>query len=189
MYRDDNFKQKESVGQAFYHSCLGKLVILLIVIVILLLIAIVAKPSKTTMIAETTDGILECIENNDSIKGDKIDDYMSNIAHVFTTADTTQINPDLMAGLRKYNRMEIHDHTFLRTAYIHNNVHPEGKCVGLGVFGTVIPTLSYKDFLMYVGKMRGNYNERIIQDNYSEEPYIGENPNVKEYHYEGDLTQ
>ena len=67
MYRDDNFKQKESVGQAFYHSCLGKLVILAIVIVILLILAIITKPSKVTMIAETTDGILECIENNDSI--------------------------------------------------------------------------------------------------------------------------
>ena len=55
MYQDDNFKQKESVGQAFYHSCLGKLVILAIVIVILLLIAIIAKPSKNTMIADTTD--------------------------------------------------------------------------------------------------------------------------------------
>ena len=64
MYRDDNFKQKESVGQAFYNSCLGKLVILAIVIVILLVIAIIAKPSKTTMIAETTDGILECIEKS-----------------------------------------------------------------------------------------------------------------------------
>ena len=45
MYRSDNFKQKESVGQAFYHSCLGKIIILAVVIIILLLVAILTKPS------------------------------------------------------------------------------------------------------------------------------------------------
>ena len=185
MYRDDNFKQKESVGQAFYHSCLGKLVILAIVIVILLLIAIIAKPSKNTMIADTTDGILECIENNDSIKGDKIDDYMSNFAHVFTTADTTQINPDLMAGLRKYNRMEIHDHTFFRTAYIHNNVHPEGVRVAWGAYGLVLPTVTYSDLLLYIGKMHGDFNKAILRNGVLDDHDLGVNPPVKEFHYKG----
>ena len=185
MYRDDNFKQKESVGQAFYHSCLGKLVILAIVIIILLLIAIFTKPSKTTMIAETTDGILECIENNDSIKGDKIDDYMSNFAHVFTTADTTQINPDLMAGLRKYNRMEIHDHTFFRTAYIHNNVHPEGVRVAWGAYGLVLPTVTYSDLLLYIGKMHGDFNKAILRNGVLDDHDLGVNPPVKEFHYKG----
>ena len=185
MYRDDNFKQKESVGQAFYHSCLGKLVILAIVIVILLILAIITKPSKETMIAETTDGILECIENNDSIKGDKIDDYMSNFAHIFTTADTTQINPDLMAGLRKYNRMEIHDHTFFRTAYIHNNVHPEGVRVAWGAYGLVLPTVTYSDLLLYIGKMHGDFNKAILRNGVLDDHDLGVNPPVKEFHYKG----
>jgi hypothetical protein len=189
MYRDDNFKQKESVGQAFYHSCLGKLVILAIVIVILLLIAIIAKPSKNTMIADTTDGILECIENNDSIKGDKIDDYMSNFAHVFTTADTTQINPDLMAGLRKYNRMEIHDHTFFRTAYILNNIYPQGVRVGIGMFGIVYPTVLYKDLLLNVGPMQKNYKDGIIRSTVVKPADLGTNPAVKPFHYQGDPDQ
>jgi len=185
MYRDDNFKQKESVGQAFYHSCLGKLVILAIVIVILLILAIITKPSKETMIAETTDGILECIENNDSIKGDKIDDYMSNFAHIFTTADTTQINPDLMAGLKKYNRMEIHDHTFLRTAYIHNNVHPQGVRVAWGAYGLVLPTVTYSDLLLYIGKMHGDFNKAILRNGVLDDHDLGVNPPVKEFHYKG----
>ena len=188
MYRDDNFKQKESVGQAFYHSCLGKLVILAIVIVILLLIAIIAKPSKNTMIADTTDGILECIENNDSIKGDKIDDYMSNFAHVFTTADTTQINPDLMAGLRKYNRMEIHDHTFFRTAYIINNIYPQGTRVGIGMYGVVYPTVLYKDLLLNVGPMQKKYKDGVIRTG-AVPTDLGVNPPVKAYHYQGDPDQ
>ena len=100
MYRSDNFKQKETISHAFYHSCLGKIIILGVIIILLLLLAMLTKPSKKTMIAETTDGILECIEDNDSIKGDKIDDYMANFAHVFTVADTTEINKDLMEGLK-----------------------------------------------------------------------------------------
>lgn len=186
MYRDDNFKNKETVSQAFYHSCLGKLVIFAAIIVILLVIAIFTKPSKKTMIAETTDGILECIENNDSIKGDRIDDYIANFGHVFTTADTTQINPDLLDGLKKYNRMEIYDHTFFRTAYIHNNVHPEGSRVAWGFFGLVFPTVTYSDLLLYIGKMHGDFNKAILRNGALDNHDLGSNPAVKEFHYKGD---
>ena len=50
MYRSDNFKQKETMSHAFYHSCLGKIVILAIIVAILLLLAMLTKPSKKTMI-------------------------------------------------------------------------------------------------------------------------------------------
>ncbi len=186
MYRSDNFKQKETMSHAFYHSCLGKIVILAIIVAILLLLAMLTKPSKKTMIAETTDGILECIENNDSIKGDKIDDYMTNFAHVFTTADTTEINKDLMAGLKKYNRMEIHNHTFYRTAYIHNNVHPEGVRVAVGAYGLVFPTVTYSDLLLYIGKMHGDFNKAIIRNKAFDNHDLGRNPEIREYHYKGD---
>lgn len=185
MYRSDNFKKKESMSQAFYHSCLGKIVILAIAIVILLIIAALTKPTKKTMIAETTDGILECIADNDSIKGDVIDDYMANIAHVFTAADTTEINKDLMEGLKKYNRMEIHDHTFLRTAYIHNNVHPEGVRVAWGAYGLVFPTVTYSDLLLYIGKMHGDFNKAILRNGALDNHDLGRNPAVKEFHYKG----
>lgn len=186
MYRDDNFKQQETMSHAFTHSCLGRLIIFGGIIVILLTLAIFAKPSKKTMAAEATDGILECIENNDSIKGDKIDDYITNLAHVFTKADTTQINSDLMAGLKKYNRMEIHNHMFYRTAYIHNNVHPEGVRVAIGAYGLVLPTVAYDDLLLYVGKMHGGYNKAVIKSGVLDDHDMGVTPNVKEFHYKGD---
>lgn len=186
MYRSDNFKQKESVGQAFYHSCLGKFLILAGIILILLILAVLTKPSKKTMVSEATDGILECIENNDSIKGDKIDDYATNFGHVFTKADTTKINKDLLLGLKKYNRMEIHNHVFYRTAYIHNNVHPEGVRVALGAFGLVLPTVTYGDLLLYVGKMHGGYNKAIYKATGGANFDMGKTPGVKEYHYKGD---
>lgn len=186
MYRSDNFKKKETMSQAFYHSCLGKIIILTVFTIVLLLVAMITKPSKKTMIAETTDGILECIENNDSIKGDKIDDYMANLAHVFTTADTTKINKDLLAGLKKYNRMDIHTHTFFRTAYIHNNLHPQGVRVAWGAFGLVFPTVTYSDLLLYIGKMHGDFNKANIRRGNIDNFDLGKNPYIKEFHYKGD---
>lgn len=186
MYRSDNFKQKETVGQAFYHSCLGKLIILAGIILILLILAIITKPSKESMASETADGLLECIEDNDSIKGDRIDDYISNFGHIFTKADTTKINKDLMEGLKKFNRLEIHNHTFFRTAYIHNNVHPEGVRVAWGAFGMVIPTVTYSDLLLYVGKMHGGYNKAIMKSGGIPDRDMGTTPNIGIFHYKGD---
>ncbi len=184
MYRADNFKQKESMGQAFYNSCLGQIVILVGIIIVLLIAAFFTVPSKKTMLIEATDDILECIESNDSIKGDMIDDYMGNIAHVFTKADTTKINKDLFEGLKKYNRIEIHDHTFFRTAYIHNNVHPEGVRVAWGAYGLVFPTVTYGDLLLYVGTMHGGYNKAIIKTTVPDQD-MG-TININEFHYKGD---
>lgn len=186
MYRSDNFKQKETMGHAFANSCLGRIVIFLCIIVVLLIVAIFTKPSKKVMAAETTDGILECIENNDSIKGDKIDDYITNFAHVFTKADTSQINKDLIEGLKKYNRMEIHDHTFYRSAYLHNNVHPEGVRVAIGAYGLVLPTVTYSDLLLYIGKMHGEFNKAILRNGVGSDHDMGSSPNIKEFHYKGD---
>ena len=68
-----------------------------------------------------------------------------------------------MEGLKKYNRMEIHNHTFFRTAYIHNNVHPEGVRVAIGAYGLVFPTVTYADLLLYIGKMHGDFNKAILE--------------------------
>ena len=190
MYQSDrgNYRTKDSVSQEFFHSCLGRIIIVAGVCCVLLIVAMFTVPDEETMMVETIDNVCQCIQSNDSIKEDKVDNWVSNVGYTFTHVDSTFNDADLEL-FYKYNRIEQHRHAFYATTYVLNNIHPEGKCVGLGMFGIVIPTLSYKDFLMYVGKMRGNYNERIIQENFYEEPYTGENPNVKEYHYEGDLTQ
>lgn len=186
MYRSDNFRQKETIGHAFTHSCVGRILIVIAIIIVLLIIAAITKPSKKTMIRYTTDGILECIENNDSIRGDQIDDYITNIGHVFTHADTSKINRELLEGLSKYNRMDIHNHAFFRTAYIHNNMHPEGVRVAWGAFGIVLPTVTYGDLLLYVGKMHGGYNQKVIKSGGADDFDMGVTPNVQPYHYKGD---
>ena len=81
--------------------------------------------------------------------------------------------------------MEIHDHTFLRTAYIHNNVHPEGVRVAWGAYGLVLPTVTYSDLLLYIGKMHGDFNKAILRNGVLDDHDLGVNPPVKEFHYKG----
>ena len=91
-----------------------------------------------------------------------------------------------MAGLKKFNRLEIHNHTFFRTAYIHNNVHPEGVRVAWGAYGMVIPTVTYSDLLLYVGKMHGGYNKAIMKSGGIPDRDMGKTPNIGIFHYKGD---
>ncbi len=190
MYQSDrgNYRTKESMSQQFFHSCLGKIIIAVVACCVLFVVAIITVPDEETMMIETVDNVCQSIQSNDSIKDDKVDSWVNNVGYTFTHVDTTFNHKDLEL-FYKYNRIVQFRHAFYATTYVVNNVHPEGKRVGLGVFGCVFSTLSYKDFLMYVGRMRGDYNERIIQDGEYEDEYYGENPNVKAYHYEGDLTQ
>ena len=66
-----------------------------------------------------------------------------------------------------------------------NNIHPSGIREGIGIFGIVIPTINYDDFLMSEGPVRGKYNERLIQDQVIPDDYLGDNPMLKPYHYKG----
>jgi len=180
-----NTYKKATVWQDFYHSCLGKAIILAILCFILFLIAIMSKPTESMMRWQMTDNIHECLQANDSIQQDQIDDYVGNLGHIITHADTTQTHPDLWKTYQKQNRLEIYDHTFYRTARIVNNIHPAGVRVGIGIFGIVFPTVKYSDLLLNTGRVRGNYNERIIRDISIPDEYMGENPYVKPYHYQG----
>ena len=179
---DSNYRTNESMGKMFMHSCLGKLVILIAVIIVLLIIAMMTKPSEQEMQAEMADNIMQCIEANDSIEGDKIDDYVNNIGNVFTTTDTTQVNKDLREAFRQLNKVEIYNHLFYRTAYILNNLHPEGTRAGVGIFGLVIPTVTYKDFLLRVGPMHKGYDQKLIRTTVPDTD-LGTNPNIQEFHY------
>jgi hypothetical protein len=38
---------------------------------------------------------------------------------------------------------------------------------------------------MNLGPVRGKYNQRLIQDVAVPDEYIGDNPNIKPYHYQG----
>jgi len=182
---NQNTYKKATVWQDFYHSCLGKIIILAIIIFVLFLLAIISKPSESMMRWQMTDNIHECIQDNDSIQQDQIDDYVGNLAHILTHADTLQTDAEIWETYLELNRLEIYNHSFYRTARIINNVHPEGVRVGIGVFGIVIPTIKYSDLLLNTGRVRGNYNERLIRDVSVPDGYMGENPHVKPYHYKG----
>ena len=183
------YRKQETPLQAFYHSCLGKIIILAGILVVLFIIAIMTKPTRDEMEKEMVDNILQCIEANDSIRGDKIDDHVNNFAYVFSKADTSKINKDLRTSLNKNNRLETYNHTGFRTAYIFNNVHPEGVRIGYGLFGIVYPTITYEDLLLNVGPMQKKYNDGVIRSTIINNHDLGTNPNIKAYHYQGDPDQ
>jgi len=184
-----SYKKQETAAEAFYHSCLGKLVILAAVLGILFILGVMTKPTNDEMEMEMVDNILQCIDANDSIRGDKIDDYVNNMSNVFSKVDTARVNKDLRISLNKNNRMEIYNHSWFRTAYIFNNIHPEGVRVGWGMFGVVYPTVTYEDLLLNVGPMQKKYNDGVIRSTVIDTHDMGTNPNIKPYHYQGDPDQ
>ena len=184
-----NFKKNESPIQAFYHSCLGKIAILIGILILLFIVAIMTKPTQEEMEMEMVDNILQCIQANDSIQGDDIDDQVNNINSVFSRADTAKINKELLTSLKKNNKLEIYNHSFFRTAYIINNIHPAGVRVGIGMFSVVYPTVLYKDLLLNVGPMQKKYKDGVIRTGTINNHDLGTNPAVKPYHYQGDPDQ
>ena len=116
MNPSDNqgYRTNESVGKMFLHSCLGKFVILAIILLVLFIIAVLTKPTDQEMRDEMNDNIMQCMEMNDSIRGDQIDDFVHNIGFIFTKADTTKVGQEWREVFDKYNRLEIYNHSFFR---------------------------------------------------------------------------
>lgn len=168
------------------HSCLGKLVILGVIVVVLLIIAYQTRPSVVTMQDEMMDNIVQCIQDNDSLKTDKIDDAIHNVGYIFTRADSV-IDPSVIGAFHKYNRLESTEHSLYSTSRIYNNIHPSGVRVGIGLFGIVVPTVNYSDLLLRIGPIHKGYGTKI--KTYIKDEYFGDNPNVEEFHYQGDPRQ
>jgi hypothetical protein len=184
-----HFKKQETVGQAFSHSCLGRLVIMAAIMLAIVALAIMSKPSEKEMEKETIDNIMQCIQANDSIRGDKIDDTVNNLTNAFTKADTAKVNIELRKAYFQHNRIEVYNHIGLRTAYVFNNVHPEGVRVGFGIFGLVFPTVTYEDLLLNVDPIQREYKDGVIQVEEVPAQDLGSNPNITEFHYEDDPDQ
>ena len=87
----DTYK-KRSLMQQFFQSCLGKIVILLGIFLGLYIFAIITVPSEEMMMQETLDNIHECLQENDSIKADEIDEFINNISRTISFTDTTATN-------------------------------------------------------------------------------------------------
>lgn len=179
--------EKESLLQRFYRSCLGKIIILATVIIVLLLLALASKPDEKQMLGETIDNVKQSIAANIKTKEDEVDMVANNIAAFFTCADSADAK-EAMVDFHKFNRIVVHEHTFFSTTRIYNNIHPEGTRSGIGIFGVVIPTVKYKDLLLYVGNLRKKYNQPIIRRVWTSDPDLGSNPDLGNTHntYEGD---
>ena len=157
-----NYRTQVSLTQEFMHSCLGKLIILAAVICALLVVAYFTVPDEEKMTTEMTDNIFQCIEANDSIKTDWIDDAINNVGYIFTDLDTVR-NQEVIDNFYKYNSVEYCRHMFYATTLIHNNLKPDGSVAGIGVLGLVIPTVNFNDFLFRIGPMHKGYDQQPVQ--------------------------
>jgi hypothetical protein len=174
-----SYRTQETLGSQFLHSCLGKLFIMGAFVGVLLVIALFTVPDEETMMAEMDDNIRQCIEANDSIKTDWIDDAVNNIGYIFTEADSIP-DQELIDNFNKYNKLEYYKHTFYATTLLHNNYKPEGIRAGVGIFGIVIPTVNFNDFLFRLGPMHRGYDQKPVRsttiiegDNWSNNPELG----------------
>ena len=189
MYQADNtnYRTNQSFIQEFTRSCLGRIIIATVIILAALLMAYFTAPKESDMDAEMNDNLMQCLEVNDGVKGDVVDDYVHNLTFIFTTADTTVIDRDKLETYEKHNRLESYRHTFYSTSYIYNNMHPEGTRVGVGIFGIIIPTVFYEDILLEVGPVHKGYEQKLNQAPIVDDTDLGETPNITEFHYKGDL--
>ena len=164
-------------------SCLGKLIIFIAFILVMLIIAYFTTPTEKEMMAEMEDNIMQCMEENDSIKGDVIDDYVHNLGFIFTQADSTNVDEEVRKAYHMYNRLEVYRHSFYATAYLRNNLHPEGVRVGFGFLGLIVPTVLYEDILLDVAPIHKGYNQKLYRQTIVPDNDMGKTPNIQEYHY------
>ncbi len=66
---------------------------------------------------------------------------------------------------------------------MYNNIRAEGTRVGFGIFGLVIPTANFNDFLLHVGPMHKGYDQKLIRTTVIPDNDLGSNPNIQEFHY------
>ncbi len=182
----DSYKKK-NILQEFFHSCLGKIVIFLGVLLVLYIFAIITVPTKKMMLEEAFDNIQECLQDNDSIKADEIDEFINNISRTISVADTTKTNKEVLNTFLKYNTLVVYSHLGFKTVHIVNGIYPQGERIGIGIFQTVISTVNYNDLVVTTGAVRGDYNKQLNAPvEVPDSLYTGENPNVQPYHYQGD---
>ena len=184
-YNKNDYRTNGSLLHSLTHSCLGRICISAAIMAVILVIAHFNVPDEETMTIEIEDDIRQCILANDSISTDDIDDAVNNVGYIFTSADSAEFNDELWVLFNKYNKLEYFKHYFYSTMRVRNNFQPEGNRVGIGIFGVVIPTVSYKDFLLNIAPIHKGYDGKIIKSIEYIEQDLGENPNIKEYHFKG----
>lgn len=183
QFNSDTYK-KETLFEEFYHSCLGKIIILAVVAVALFIIALFLQPDKEMVRMEAKANIHQCLQDNYESKDDELDEFFHNVSRTFTLTDTTLTNKDVYEAFKRYNTLEVYSHSGYTTAYLHNAFNPGGTRIAIGIFGMVISTISYNDMVLDLGPARGKYNEKLIEPSLNDME-MGENPALNPYHYKG----
>ena len=169
---------KETLAAEIKKSCLAKVIMLVAVMLLLMLSAKLTIPSDEQMMYGTIDGVCQCIQDSHGVPGDKSDDIVRNgIATVSHETDSAK-KDTILADFKKFNRVEIYHHTFFSTAYIISNFNSRGARAAVGIFGLVIPTVNFNDFVLRNGPIRKEYNQRIIKQTITSDTYMGDNPDL-----------
>ena len=169
---------KETLAAEIKKSCLAKVIMLVAVMLLLMLSAKLTIPSDEQMMYGTLDGVCQCIQDSHGVPGDKSDDIVRNgIATVSHETDSAK-KDTILADFKKFNRVEIYHHTFFSTAYIISNFNSRGARAAVGIFGLVIPTVDFNDFVLRNGPIRKEYNQRIIKQTITSDTYLGDNPDL-----------
>ena len=169
---------KETLAAEIKKSCLAKVIMLVAVMLLLMLSAKLTIPSDEQMMYGTLDGVCQCIQDSHGVPGDKSDDIVRNgIATVSHETDSAKTDT-ILADFKKFNRVEIYHHTFFSTAYIISNFNSRGARAAVGIFGLVIPTVNFNDFVLRNGPIRKEYNQRIIKQTITSDTYMGDNPDL-----------
>ena len=169
---------KETLAAEIKKSCLAKVIMLVAVMLLLMLSAKLTIPSDEQMMYGTLDGVCQCIQDSHGVPGDKSDDIVRNgIATMSHETDSAK-KDTILADFKKFNRVEIYHHTFFSTAYIISNFNSRGARAAVGIFGLVIPTVNFNDFVLRNGPIRKEYNQRIIKQTITSDTYMGDNPDL-----------
>ena len=187
QFNSDRYK-KRSLLQEFFNSCLGRITIFLVILLVAYIFALITVPSKEMMLAETLDNIHECLQENDSIKSDEIDETINNISRTFSVADTTYTNPELYRAFKKHNRLQVFTHPGFQPVLVFNGMYPQGRRISIGIFQHVISTVCYDDLVVSTEAIRGEYNKRLNAPEETpaeEERDLEGELNVEPYHFEG----
>ena len=188
MYNErDSYRARQSVFSQFVNSCMGRIIILAAILAILAILAALTCPSEQKMQEEMTDNIRQCIEANDSIHTDWIDDAINNVGYIFTNADSTAAGDEAMKAFFDHNQLMYCNHTLFSTMRLYNSFQVQGIRCGIGIFGFVIPTVNFNDFILRTGPLRRDYNQPVIHHDLGDDMYLGENPDLGgAFHYEGE---
>ena len=175
MYQSDrgNYKKEDSLFSMFWHSCLGKFIILGTIIGIIALIAALTCPSEKYMREEMNDNIRQCLERSDSIYLDGIDNMLANIGYIFSKAESEK-ETDITRLFKKHNHLEYANHGVFATMQVINNFHYEGITCGIGIFGIVIPTINFKDLVLRNTPVHKDYNYKPGRGIDDDDVFFGE---------------